>query len=41
MNSLMLLQEHGLNLTHRDMGPRANYLGSDVPKEELNMARSY
>ena len=22
-------------LTHRDMGPRANYLGSDVPKEEL------
>ena len=22
-------------LTHRDMGPRENYLGSDVPKEEL------
>ena len=22
-------------LTHRDMGPRANYLGTDVPKEEL------
>ena len=22
-------------LTHRDMGPRANYLGADVPKEEL------
>ena len=22
-------------LTHRDMGPKANYLGSDVPKEEL------
>ena len=22
-------------LTHRDMGPKANYLGSDVPKEDL------
>ena len=22
-------------LTHRDMGPRANYLGTEVPKEEL------
>ena len=22
-------------LTHRDMGPKANYLGSDVPKENL------
>ncbi len=22
-------------LTHRDMGPKANYLGTDIPKEEL------
>ena len=22
-------------LTHRDMGPRARYLGADVPAEEL------
>ena len=22
-------------LTHRDMGPKANYLGADVPKETL------
>ena len=22
-------------LTHRDMGPKVNYLGSEVPKEDL------
>ena len=27
-------------LTHRDMGPKVCYLGSEVPKEELNLARS-
>ena len=25
-------------LTHRDMGPRARYLGPEVPKEELHLA---
>ena len=28
-------------LTHRDMGPRACYLGAEVPKEELILARPY
>ena len=31
----MHLQELGFKLTHRDMGPRACYLGKEVPKEEL------
>ena len=35
MNSLMLLDVLGLNLTHRDMGPKVNYLGNEVPKEDL------
>ncbi len=28
-------------LTHRDMGPCARYLGPEVPKEELDLARPY
>ncbi len=28
-------------LTHRDMGPRARYLGADVPAEELFPAGHY
>ena len=35
MNLQMHLLELGLNLTHRDMGPKVCYLGSEVPKEEL------
>ncbi len=27
-------------LTHRDMGPRARYLGPEVPKEDLHLAGS-
>ena len=32
---LMPLRELGLNLLHRDMGPKGRYLGPEVPDEEL------
>ena len=35
MNLQMRSLELGLNFTHRDMGPKVNYLGSEVPKEDL------
>ena len=34
-NSMMHLLGRRFKLTHRDMGPRVCYLGSDVPKEQL------
>ncbi len=29
-------KEHGLNLTHRDMGPRTRYVGKDAPKVAMS-----